>query len=141
MKEVASMVRHKIVLHFPHEQVDKPIVSKLVRDFDIDFNILKASITPREEGLLVLEITGEESNYERGLVYLESCGVAIQPLSQDIRRNDEKCTHCGACIAVCPTDALSVERDSMLVRFDDEECVACELCIKACPPRAMEIHY
>jgi L-aspartate semialdehyde sulfurtransferase ferredoxin len=67
--------------------------------------------------------------------------VAIQPLSQDIRRNDEKCTHCGACIAVCPTDALSVERDSMLVRFDDEECVACELCIKACPPRAMEIHY
>ena len=135
------MIRHKIVLHFPHEQVDKPIVSKLVRDFDLDFNILKASITPREEGLLVLEIIGKEKDYERGMAYIESCGVTIQPLSQDIRRNDVKCTHCGACIAVCPTDALFVKRDSMEVGFDDEECVACELCIKVCPPRAMEIHY
>jgi ferredoxin len=135
------MVRHKIVLHFPHEQVDKPIVSKLVRDFGLDFNILKASITPREEGLLVLEITGKEKDYERGIAYIESCGVTIQPLSQDIRRNDLKCTHCGACIAVCPTDALFVKRDSMEVGFDNEECVACELCIKVCPPRAMEVHY
>lgn len=135
------MIRHKIVLHFPHEQVDKPVVSKLVRDFDIDFNILKASITPREEGLLVLELTGEEENYQRGLDYLESCGIKIQPLSQDIRRNDGKCTHCGACMAVCPTDALTVDRDSMEVSFDDDECVACELCVPVCPPRAMEVHY
>ncbi len=135
------MVRHKVVLHFPHEQVDKPIVSKLVRDYDLDFNILKASITPREEGLLVLEITGEEKNYDRGMDYIRSCGVSIQPLSQDIRRNDERCTHCGACLAVCPTEALHVDRSSMEVRFDDEECVACELCVKVCPPRAMEIHY
>jgi ferredoxin len=135
------MVRHKIVLHFPHEQVDKPIVSKLVRDFGLDFNILKASITPREEGLLVLEITGKEKDYEHGMAYIESCGVTIQPLSQDIRRNDAKCTHCGACLAVCPTTALYVKRDTMEVGFDDKECVACELCIKVCPPRAMEIHY
>jgi len=135
------MIRHKIVLHFPHEQVDKPIVSKLVRDFGLDFNILKASITPREEGLLVLEITGKEKDYERGMDYIESCGVTVQPLSQDIRRNDLKCTHCGACIAVCPTDALFVDRDSMEVSFDNEECVACELCVKVCPPRAMEIYY
>ena len=42
------MVKRKVVLHFPHEQVDKPIVSRLVKDFDMDFNILKAQITPRE---------------------------------------------------------------------------------------------
>lgn len=135
------MVRHKIVLRFPHEQVDKPVVSKLVRDHDLDFNILKASITPREEGLLVLEITGKESDYENGMAYIESCGVTVQPLSQDIRRNEGKCTHCGACIAVCPTTALFVDRQSMEVGFDGGECVACELCIKACPPRAMEVHY
>ncbi len=135
------MVRHKIVLHFPHEQVDKPIVSKLVRDFGLDFNILKASITPREEGLLVLEITGKEADYESGMAYIESCGVTIQPLSQDIRRDDARCTHCGACLAVCPTDAFYVERGTMEVGFNDEECVACELCVKVCPPRAMEIHY
>jgi len=135
------MVRRKVVLHFPHEQVDKPIVSKLVRDYNIDFNILKASITPREEGLLVLELTGEDTDYKRGLEYLSSCGVSIQPLSQDIRRNEERCTHCGACTAVCPTLALRIDRESMQVIFDQEECVACELCINACPPRAMEIRY
>ncbi len=135
------MVRHKIVLHFPHEQVDKPIVSKLVRDYGLDFNILKASITPREEGLLVLELTGKESDYERGVQYLRDCGVSIQPLSQDIRRNEERCTHCGACLAVCPTDALRLDRDTMQVAFEQAECIACELCVKACPPRAMEIHY
>jgi ferredoxin len=135
------MVRHKIVLHFPHEQVDKPVVSRLVREFDIDFNILKASITPREEGILVLEVTGEQENYKRGVNYLESCGIKIQPLSQDIKRNDFKCTHCGACIAVCPTDALTIDRNTMEVAFDDDECVACELCVGVCPPRAMEAHY
>lgn len=135
------MVRHKVVLHFPHEQVDKPIVSKLVRDYNLDFNILKASITPREEGLLVLEITGEDDDYQRGMDYIKSRGVSVQPLSQDIRRNEERCTHCGACLAVCPTDALRADRSTMEVHFDDEECVACELCVKVCPLRAMEIHY
>jgi L-aspartate semialdehyde sulfurtransferase ferredoxin len=135
------MVRHKIVLHFPHEQVDKPIVSKLVRDYGLDFNILKASITPREEGLLVLEITGKEKDYERGMAYIESCGVTVQPLSQDIRRNEERCTHCGVCVAICPTEALFVNRDTLEVGFDNEKCVACELCIKVCPTHAMEVHY
>jgi ferredoxin len=135
------MVRHKIVLHFPHEQVDKPVVSRLVKDYGIDFNILKASITPQEEGILVLEVTGDKENYRKGMKYLEKCGIKIQPLSQDIRRNDEKCTHCGACIAVCPTDALTVDPRSLEVAFDYDECAACELCIKVCPARAMEVHY
>ncbi|MDY6797122.1 MAG: NIL domain-containing protein [Actinomycetota bacterium] len=135
------MIKRKIVLHFPHEQVDKPIVSKLVRDYDMEFNILKASITPREEGLMVLELSGEQEDYDHGLDYLRDCGVSIQSLSQDIRRNEERCTHCGACTAVCPTRALYVDRDSMEVVFDQDECVACELCIKVCPPRAMEIQY
>ena len=134
-------MRRRVVLHFPHEQVDKPIVSKLVRDYNLDFNILKASITPREEGLLVLEITGEEADYKSGMEYIRSCGVSIQPLSQDIRRNDERCTHCGACLAVCPTDALSADRSTMEVLFNDEECVACELCVKVCPVRAMHVYF
>ncbi len=134
-------MRRKVVLHFPHEQVDKPIVSRLVRDFDMDFNILKAQITPREEGLMVLELVGEESNFQSSLRYLEEQGVIIQPLSQDVRRNQERCTHCGACTGICPSQALRIERESMEVIFDDDACVACELCVRICTPRAMEIHY
>ncbi len=44
----------------------------------------------------------------------------------------------GACLAVCPTEALDVDRESWLVSFDPGKCVACELCIPACPPHAMQ---
>ena len=46
----------RLVLRFPRRLVDRPLVSHLVRDFGLDFNILKASVTPGEEGLLVMEI-------------------------------------------------------------------------------------
>ncbi len=134
-------MRRKVVLHFPHEQVDKPIISKLVREYDIDFNILKAFITPREEGLMVLELSGEEENFYRGVRYLEELGITIQPLSQDIRRDEMRCTHCGVCTGICPSEALYLKRDSMEVGFDEEKCVACELCVRVCPPRAMQVHY
>jgi ABC-type methionine transport system ATPase subunit len=54
-------ISKRIVLHFPRRMVDRPIVSKLVKDFNLDFNILKASVTPDEEGLLVMELTGKRA--------------------------------------------------------------------------------
>jgi len=134
-------ISKSIVLHFPKRLVDRPIVSALVRDFNLDFNILKASVTPEEEGLLVLEVSGKRSDYDKGIEYLAKTGVRIQSLSQDVTRNEERCTHCGACITICPTAAFELEPLTRRVSFLDEKCVACELCIKACPPRAMELHF
>ena len=133
------MVSKRIVLKFPHKLLDKPIVYKLVKDFDLIFNILQAKITPQEEGLLVLDLTGKKENYANGIKYLTDLGVNIQPLSKDVTRNDDRCTHCGVCITVCPTEALYMDKDSMKVVFDSEKCIACELCVKACPPRAMVV--
>ena len=131
------MVSKRIVLKFPHKLLDKPVVYKLVKDFDLVFNILQAKITPKEEGILILELTGKKENYAKGVKYLTELGVNIQPLSKDVTRNDERCTHCGACVTVCPTEALYMDKDTMKVMFDSEKCIACELCVKACPPRAM----
>lgn len=135
------MVSKKIVLHFPHKLVDQPIVYKLVKDYDLSFNILKASVTPEEEGLLVLELSGEKKNYEQGVKYLKEAGVKVQPLSQDIIRNEERCTHCGVCVPICPSAALVVDPVTRKVNFYNDKCIACELCIKACPVRAMEVHF
>jgi len=134
-------VSKRIVLHFPKRLVDQPIVSRLVKDFNLDFNILKATFTPEEEGLMVLEISGERKDYDRGIRYLTDTGVKIQALSQDVTRNEERCTHCGACITICPTDAFELEPLTRRVNFLSEKCLACELCIKSCPPRAMELHF
>ena len=134
-------VSKRIVLHFPRRVVERPIVCRLAKDYDLEFNILKASISPEEEGLLVLELSGEQEAYDKGIRYLTETGVRIQSLSQDVLRNEERCTHCGACITICPTGAFEVDPITRRVDFHNEKCAACELCIKACPPRAMEVHF
>lgn len=134
-------ISKRIVLHFPPRIVDQPIVYRLVKDFDLEFNIIKASVTPGKEGLLVMELTGEQRNYDKGIKYLTETGVRIQALSQDVVRNEARCTHCGACITLCPTNAFSLEAGTRRVLFDNTKCVVCELCVKACPPRAMELYF
>ena len=134
-------VSKRIVLHFPKRMVDRPIVCRLVKDYDLEFNILKASITPEKEGLMILELSGEQGEYDKGIRYLTKSGVEIQSLSQDVIRNEERCTHCGACITICPTGAFELDPITRWVNFHDEKCLACGLCIKACPPRAMEVHF
>jgi len=134
-------VSKRIVLHFPKRLVDRPIVYRLVKDYNLEFNILKALFTQEAEGLMVMEISGEQKNYDKGIRYLTESGVRIQSLSQEVTRNEQRCTHCGACITICPTDAFELDPLTKQVNFDNERCVACGQCIKACPPRAMELHF
>ncbi len=132
------MISRKIVLHFSKENWNKPIVYKLVKEFNLSFNILKASVLPRQESFMVLELVGSKADFQKGLEYLAEVEVGVEPIDKDIVREEKKCTHCGACTAVCPTGSLSINRESMEVIFNSAKCSACELCIKACPPRAME---
>ncbi|GAB4460659.1 MAG: 4Fe-4S binding protein [Anaerolineae bacterium] len=47
----------------------------------------------------------------------------------------ELCCYCGACVAVCPPDAIFLT-DSFLA-IDQETCTACERCTKMCPVHAL----
>ena len=135
------MIRRKIVLHFPPRMVDQPVIYHLVKDYDLVFNILQARITPSQEGILIMEIAGRKKDYDQGLEYLLQTGVKVQSLSQDITWNEARCTHCGACLAVCPTQALVMDKETMRIVFDNRKCIACEACVPACPPRAMEVKF
>ncbi len=136
-------VSKRVVLHFPKRLVEQPVIYHLVKDYNLEFNILRASITaePEEEGLLVLQLKGEQDEYDKGVKFLLKAGVKIQSLSQDVTRNEARCTHCGACVTICPPGAFELDLKTRQVRFNDEKCVACGLCIKTCPPRAMEVHF
>lgn len=135
------MTTKRIVLHFPHRLVDQPIVYRLVKDFNLKFNILKAYVTPQEEGLMVLELIGQADDFKKGMEYLNSSGVKMQPLGEDIIRNTAKCTDCGLCVPICPAQALVVDPQTRKVLFHEKKCIACELCVKVCPTHAMELHF
>ena len=44
------------------------------------------------------------------------------------------------CVDVCPTDALSVKKETEAVLVDKEKCIACGDCIDACPGKIPYIH-
>lgn len=52
--------------------------------------------------------------------------------------DEELCTGCGTCIAVCPTEVFELNDDlSKVVKPD--ECIECEACIENCPEDAIEL--
>ncbi|NAZ30112.1 MAG: 4Fe-4S dicluster domain-containing protein [Caldimicrobium sp.] len=133
------MLKKGLVLRFPPEIVDQPIVYRLVKDFNLVFNILKAMITPGKEGIMILELSGDRENLEKGLKFLTDVGVDVKTIAQQVAKNEEVCIHCGACTAVCPTGALFVDRQTFQVIYDPEKCTACGFCVSACITKAMEV--
>jgi ferredoxin len=135
------MYMKMLSLRFPANVVNEPVVVDLVKRFDLSFNIMKATIYPRREGLMVLELKGQRKNFQKGVQYLKGLGVKVESIGQDVSRDEQKCYQCGACTAVCPTGALYIRRPEMEVVFDKHKCSACELCVVACPSRAMKVEF
>ena len=67
-------VKRRVVLHFPQQKVDQPVICYLTRDHNLLFNILRASITPEDVGLMVLELIGAEATTSGGLPTWRSRG-------------------------------------------------------------------
>lgn len=128
------------ILRFPKDTSDQPYIYRLVKEYDIEFNILKADILLQREGVMIIELkSSTQNNVKEGLEYLKKLGVKIERMAARIRRDDEKCFQCGACTGVCLTGALSIKRPEMIVVFDAEKCNGCRLCVPICPVRAMEV--
>jgi len=134
-------VSKKVILEFPKHTWDQPVIYTLHSKHHLMFNILKAEITPKSEGIMILELSGNKGDFEKGMEFLKELGVRVRYLAADITRDEEKCTHCGACTAICPTQALYIDRETMEVIFDKEKCIGCELCVSVCPFRAIELKF
>lgn len=127
-----------IHLRFPAGISTEPVVCKLSRIFDLEFNITRAEISERRVGFLILELLGSPEECKRGVEYLRSRGVEVNPVDQYICRDRDICVECGMCTAICPTDALFMTSARRL-EFDKEKCTVCGLCTRVCPVRALEI--
>ena len=128
------MITKKLFLSFPKSVTEKPIVYHMVKDFNLIINIFRARVTPEEEGYIVLDVTGEKENIERGMDYVRSFNITIDEARKGVLWDQSKCTHCGKCVAHCPTKALYVaDRNTMRIDFDSNLCVECLNCLKICP--------
>lgn len=50
----------------------------------------------------------------------------------------DRCAACGACIRVCPKDAICVYRGCYAV-VEETQCVGCGLCAKTCPAGCIRV--
>lgn len=110
--------------------------SKIINEilqYDITFNILKFSTVSSGVNIL-LDVP--EDKMKRIAESLRRNNVIVNKKGRIII-NDEKCIDCGACISLCPTEALHLNEYDRL-EFSYDKCIGCLLCLDSCPRNAIE---
>ena len=77
------MGKQRIKFTFIGDLVKEPIIYNLGRDFKIITNIRRADVQ-EDMGWVVLELEGEDDEIQRGLKWVGSTGVRIDPVSGDV---------------------------------------------------------
>ena len=77
------MGRRRLKLIFGPAMVKEPVIYQLGKQFALVTNIRRADVT-RDQGWVLLEITGEQEELDRGVAYLESRGVKVEPAEGDL---------------------------------------------------------
>ncbi|MDP3066699.1 MAG: 4Fe-4S dicluster domain-containing protein [Methanobacteriaceae archaeon] len=125
----------KAWLNFSPEIVNKAVISNLMKNFDVSFNIMNANITPKG-GKMLIEISGEEA--QEGINYLENQGVHLTPVKRVVKKDNDKCVDCGACLSLCPVEAITIDEE-WKVELDDQKCIGCGFCTSSCPTKAIKL--
>ncbi|MCK5706826.1 MAG: 4Fe-4S binding protein [Candidatus Aureabacteria bacterium] len=50
--------------------------------------------------------------------------------------DSSKCTGCGACVGVCPVEAITIENGKAVI---NDLCIDCGACVGACPVEAISL--
>ena len=134
------MITRRLILNFPEKIVTKPITYRLVKDYDLQFNILRAEITADVTGKILIEIMGGKNKIEEGIKFLEGEGISIQEASKDIMVDKEQCMDCGVCTSICITQALMLDKNNYQLIFDKDKCILCGFCQNCCPVNAIKLN-
>lgn len=135
------MAKKRLVLTFPPEVVERPVVALMVRDYDVITNILRAEVHEGEIGRMLVELEGDARRIKDGVRYLEDLGVGVELAITDIELDDGLCIDCGACTAVCLPGALRVGEPGWELELDKERCILCGLCVDACPLQLITVKF
>jgi len=125
----------RILIRFSEEKVSEPIASQIIIKYKVPMAILSAHVNSKG-GEILAEVPDDME--EKIVKAFRKRGVEVT-VPKLIEVDNEKCFSCGSCIALCPVEAISLDRDST-VQFDKEKCVGstCSICVDACPARAIK---
>ncbi len=124
----------KILLKFSESLVGKPITSEIVLKYNVPINIITANVTSKG-GEFLAEIPDEA--LEKMVKAFRQRGLIVT-LPKLIEIDENECFSCGACITICPVEAMAFDKDFSLV-FNKEKCLGstCNACVDACPAKAI----
>jgi L-aspartate semialdehyde sulfurtransferase ferredoxin len=125
----------RILLKFSEDLVPQPITSQVILEYKVPIAILVANINSKG-GEILAEIPDDSQEIIVKAFRKRGVKVTIPKL---VEIDEEKCFSCGSCVALCPVEAISMDKDSV-VKFNTEKCLGstCSICVDACPPRAIK---
>ena len=77
------MVKKQVMFTFSEELIKEPMIYNLGQQFKVMTNIRRADVS-ENKGWVVLELEGEEEDIERGIAWVTSRGVRVDPVIGDI---------------------------------------------------------
>ncbi len=78
-----TMAKQRVRFTFSSEMVREPIIYRLGHDFDVVTNIRRADVRS-DVGWVVLELEGSDDEIQRGLDWVGSTGVRVDPIAGDV---------------------------------------------------------
>lgn len=107
------------------------IVNEVLKQ-EISFNILKFS-TDSSGIKMLLDVP--EDKIKDITESLKKSNIIVNKKGR-VNIDKEKCINCGACVSLCPTEAVKLNKFFEL-EFLDDLCIGCNLCINSCPRYAI----
>ena len=94
----------RILLRFSEKLVEQPITSQIILEHKVPINIITAHVNSKG-GEVLAEIP--DAALEKLVKAFRQKGVKVT-LPKLIEVDSEKCFSCGACVALCPVEAITM---------------------------------
>jgi ferredoxin len=125
----------RILLSFSENIVEKPIISQIILELKVPINIITAHVDSKG-GEVLAEV--EDKMLQKLVKKFRERGATVS-IPKLIEIDNEECVNCGACITLCPVEAITLDEDATVI-FNQEKCLGstCSACVDACPSRAIK---
>jgi L-aspartate semialdehyde sulfurtransferase ferredoxin len=126
----------RLFIRFNEDQVAEPIASQIIIEYKVPMAILSAHIN-NKGGEILAEVPDEMEEKVVEAFRKRGINVTVPKL---IEVDSDKCFSCGTCVALCPVEAISTDKNDHTVQFNKEKCLGstCSICVDACPARAIK---